>query len=140
MDPPPQSPRPDVGETVGGNETTASGPTRPPPKTLTEGMPMTWTPGKPKHVPSHVRRAVLARDGYQCTAIGREGQRCPQGVNLEAHHVTGYTPGETTTPDMLTTLCSWHHNRITQQQARQARLNNPTPGVRRPPEPHPGLR
>lgn len=99
---------------------------------------MTWKQ-HPRHVPDRVRRQVLDRDGHQCTAIGRDGQRCPQVSKLEAHHVHQYTPGETTTPDILVTLCAWHHNQITQQQARAARMTNPGPTERRPTERHPGL-
>lgn len=100
---------------------------------------MAWKADSPKHVPTHVRRAVLERDDHQCTAIGRDGQRCPQVANLEAHHVTQYAPGEVTTPDMLTTLCHWHHQRITQRQAAAARRQTQPTGQKRPPERHPGL-
>lgn len=100
---------------------------------------MTWTNTR-KHVPDRIRRDVLNRDGHQCTATLRGGERCPQVTKLEAHHITPWHPEETPTPDNLTTLCSWHHNQITQQQARQARQANPAPGDRRPPETHPGLR
>lgn len=100
---------------------------------------MAWTTN-PKHVPKKVRDAVLERDGHQCTATTRDDERCPQGVDLEAHHVGRWSPGETTTPDMLVTLCRWHHNRITQQQAAAARRANPTPTTKRPGEIHPGLR
>lgn len=100
---------------------------------------MNWT-SNPKHVPKKVRDEVLDRDGHQCTAITRDGDRCREGVHLEAHHLGRWAPHEKTTPDMLVTLCHWHHNRITQQQAADARRANPTPREKRPGEKHPGLR
>lgn len=100
---------------------------------------MAWANTR-KHVPDRTRKDTLERDGYRCTATLRDGQRCPQVVNLEAHHITPWHPEETPTPDNLTTLCRWHHQQITQQQARAARMANPLVGERRPPETHPGLR
>ena len=100
---------------------------------------MGWKNSNEKHVPTSVRRTVLERDGHQCTATGRDGERCPQVTQLEAHHLDRYALGETTHPDQLVTLCHWHHMRITQRQAAEARRANPTPTTRRPPERHPGL-
>jgi len=100
---------------------------------------MAWT-NRVKHVPDKVRRDCLTRDGHQCTAQLRDGGRCPETTKLEAAHWAQWQPGETTTIDMVRTLCHWHHNQETQQEARQARLDNPPPSVRRPAERHPGLR
>jgi len=98
---------------------------------------MAWA-NRVKHVPDRVRRDCLERDGHQCTAQLRDGGRCGETTKLEAAHWGRWTPGETTTVDMVRTLCHWHHNLETQQEARQARKDTPPPTVRRPPEKHPG--
>lgn len=100
---------------------------------------MSWS-NRVKHVPDAVRKACLERDGHRCTAQLRDGGRCPERTRLEAAHWTRWMPGETTTVDMVRTLCHWHHNLETQQEARAVR--NSTPQIRetRPPEKHPGLR
>lgn len=102
---------------------------------------MAWENNRPTHVPSNIRTACLQRDGYQCTATLRNGTRCTETTSLEAAHLTQWHPGERTTVDMVTTLCHWHHNRETQQQAAQARKRNTKHGTHlHPREQHPGLR
>lgn len=100
---------------------------------------MAWSRTSPTHVPTRVRAQALARDGHQCTATMRDGTRCVETVKLEAHHVEGWQPGERTTADMLVTLCSWHHRRITEAQAAAARRRQPRPSSRHPSEKHPGF-
>lgn len=101
---------------------------------------MAWDNGRPTHVPTAVREACLARDGNRCTEIQRDGHRCPETTRLEAAHITQWTPGEQTTVDNVRTLCHWHHNRETQQQAAQARATLPRPQHNHPGETHPALR
>lgn len=74
-----------------------------------------------KHVPEPLRRAVLARDGNQCTALMTDGSRCPMTTNLEADHINRWREGETLTVNMLQTLCRWHHRQKTEAEARAAR-------------------
>lgn len=60
-----------------------------------------------------LRAAVLLRDGEQCTAIRRDGARCSSRAT-DCHH-TG--DRDVHTMDSLTSLCRWHHDRITAKQA-----------------------
>lgn len=103
---------------------------------------MAWENGRPNHVPQRVREACLTRDNNQCTATLKAGGRCSETTHLEAAHITQWKPGETTTINMVRTLCHWHHNRETQQEAAKARTaarrNTPTPT--HPHETHPALR
>lgn len=88
---------------------------------------MPWEPGRQSHVPTPVRDACLNRDGHRCTAIRQDGTRCPETTNLEAAHWQQWQPGETTTVDMVRTLCHWHHAIETRREAaagRRARGGN----------------
>lgn len=100
---------------------------------------MPWENSRPTHVPPAVRDACLHRDGNQCTATLNKGERCPATTNLQAAHTNQWRPGERTTTDMVRTLCHWHHNRETQQQASQAKRRTP-PSAAHPREQHPGHR
>ena len=82
---------------------------------------MAWSSSRPKHVPRKLREACLARDGHRCTAAMRDGSRCAQTTNLEAHHIAGWQPAERLTVDQLVTLCSWHHKKVTAAQSAAAR-------------------
>lgn len=99
---------------------------------------MAWEKSRPNHVPPKVREACLARDGYRCTSALRDGSRCPAVTQLEAAHLGQWREGERTTVDMVRTLCHWHHNRETQQQAARARMNGAwsKPSARHPHEQH----
>jgi len=103
---------------------------------------MAWQNNRPNHVPTRVREQALDRDGHRCTAVMQNGQRCPETTNLEAAHLGQWQPGEHTTVDMVRTLCHWHHNRETQQQAATARTQatHTKPSPTRPPEQHPAFR
>ena len=99
---------------------------------------MPWENNRPSHVPPRVRQACLERDGGRCTAILNTGHRCAATTELEAAHLGQWKPGEKTTVNMVRTLCHWHHNRETQEQASRSR---PRMGsARRKAEKHPGLR
>jgi hypothetical protein len=39
-----------------------------------------------RHIPAHIRRAVVARDGDGCRFVGRNGRRCGSRDFLEFHH------------------------------------------------------
>lgn len=93
-----------------------------------------------KHVPTSVRNACLKRDGNQCTATMRTtGQRCTETDNLEAAHWEQFNPNETTTVEMVRTLCSWHHRTLeTKWQAAKAKKERQKSPYRRQ-ERHPGL-
>lgn len=55
---------------------------------------MAWQNRRPKHVPTPVREACLARDGHQCVALLNTGDRCPERdpSKLQAAHLTRWRP------------------------------------------------
>jgi hypothetical protein len=63
-----------------------------------------------KHIPRAVRREVMARDGYQCTFMGPEGNRCPERGRLQLEHypVPAGCGGASTT-DNLRVRCAAHN-------------------------------
>ena len=97
---------------------------------------MPWVNGGRTHVPTTTRQRMLDRDGHQCTARMHDGTRCTETTRLEAHEPTQAHLVRTPTLDDVVTLCHWHHNLVTQQQARAAR---PRRTQQRPTETHPGL-
>ena len=101
---------------------------------------MPWENSRPTHVPASVRAACLERDGHRCVAMLSDDTRCPATENLQAAHLKRWTPGERTTVADVRTLCHWHHNRETQQEAATARLAARGPSARHPRERHPGRR
>ncbi len=103
---------------------------------------MAWENNRPDHVPTKVRDACLKRDNNRCTATLRTGGRCTETTRLEAAHITQWQPGERTTVDIVRTLCHWHHNRITQREAAEARAKaqQHRPSSSHPRETHPALR
>ena len=52
----------------------------------------TPSPGRSRHIPAAVRRAVWRRDGGCCAFVGTEG-RCGERAFLELHHVESYAVG-----------------------------------------------
>ena len=77
-------------------------PRKPPP-------PKPPTPGKRAPIPRWVRRAVLKRDGYQCTEFGPDGERCPCKDRLELDHRDPANVTGSSTVDDLTTKCRAHN-------------------------------
>jgi len=67
------------------------------------------TPGKRAPIPRWVRRAVLKRDGYQCTESGPDGERCPCKDRLELDHRNPANVTGSSTVDDLTTKCRAHN-------------------------------
>lgn len=63
-----------------------------------------------------IRRAVLDRDGYQCTALGPKHSRI-----LDIDHIVEWTrrPDLAFELDNLRTLCRMHHNRKTHRRKRK---------------------
>lgn len=58
----------------------------------------------------NIRKRVLKRDGYQCTAV-INGARCAATTNLAVHHLT--PDGGVLVPDaLLATVCSVHHAQV----------------------------
>lgn len=64
-----------------------------------------------------LRRRVMARDGYQCTAVLRDGDRCVE-VGTDVDHVV---PGDDHDLTNLALLCRWHHARKSAREGQAAR-------------------
>jgi hypothetical protein len=59
-------------------------------------------------VPSHIRRALMERDGV-CQFPG-----CSESRYVDAHHIVHWAEGGETSLDNLVTLCRFHHARLHQ--------------------------
>jgi hypothetical protein len=62
-----------------------------------------------RHVPAHVRRAVWARDGGQCTFVSQSGRRCPARSRLEFDHVEPVARGGRATVGQIQLRCRPHN-------------------------------
>lgn len=67
----------------------------------------------PKNWPA-IRRAQLDRDNGQCTHRSVYGDRCLEPAT-DVHHL-----GDRRDHTRLTSLCSWHHDEITNTEAANA--------------------
>jgi hypothetical protein len=81
---------------------------------------------------AQLRRLVLERDGWQCTATDPPGRRCGR----PARQVDHITPGDDHTPANLRALCDWHHARKSSAEGNASRWRVKE---KREPERHPGL-
>lgn len=61
------------------------------------------------HIPAALRRAVLQRDGYQCTYVSPGGRRCEACHQLEIDHVTPRAFGGENSFLNLRSLCRSHN-------------------------------
>jgi 5-methylcytosine-specific restriction protein A len=82
-----------------------------------------------------LRKQVMERDDYRCTATLRDGSRCAE-AGSEVDHIEAMA--DVHTLDALQLLCSWHHAKKSSREGNAARLRPPP--LRRPSEAHPGLR
>jgi hypothetical protein len=76
-----------------------------PRKSLTE---TDTSPGS-RYLPAAVRRAVLRRDGEQCSFVLLDGSRCSERRGLEFHHRHPYGRGGTHEPDNVCLMCRQHN-------------------------------
>ncbi len=65
--------------------------------------------GLGRYVPAEVRRAVVRRDGGQCTYVSESGHRCCARMRLEFDHVTPMAQGGRSTVDGVRLLCRPHN-------------------------------
>jgi 5-methylcytosine-specific restriction endonuclease McrA len=66
------------------------------------------TAGK-RHIPAHVRRAVWARDGGQCTFVSEAGHRCEARKGLEYDHIEPFARGGEATVAGVRLRCRAHN-------------------------------
>ena len=66
-------------------------------------------PGRSRHVPSAVKRAVWWRDGARCAFVSAKGVRCAERSFLELHHIHPYAQDGTTTTDNVSLRCRRHN-------------------------------
>ncbi|MEQ1834076.1 MAG: HNH endonuclease, partial [Candidatus Eisenbacteria bacterium] len=62
-----------------------------------------------RHVPHAVVRAVVARDGGQCTFVSPDGRRCTERKDLQLDHVIPFARGGKTTVENLRQMCPAHN-------------------------------
>ena len=63
----------------------------------------------PRHIPSHVKREVHARDQGQCTFVGTTGHRCGERKRIELDHITPIAKGGCSTTENLRLRCRAHN-------------------------------
>lgn len=97
--------------------------------TRSKRLPSDWTKR---------RKVVLRRDGYQCTVMVSENERCPTYAD-EVDHVVR---GDNHSYDNLASICKYHHGLKTQVEAKEAAKvarEEFKAQHGRPTVPHPGL-
>ncbi len=62
-----------------------------------------------RHIPAEVRRAVIERDGEQCTFLDKRGRRCPERRRLELDHVEGFARVGRHTVEEIRLRCRSHN-------------------------------
>ena len=62
-----------------------------------------------RHIPAHIRRAVLERDGARCTYVDDTEKRCAETHRLEFHHRKPFAEGGAHATDNLTLRCAAHN-------------------------------
>jgi hypothetical protein len=62
-----------------------------------------------RHVPAAVKRAVLERDGGQCTFVSKNGRRCESKTRLEYDHIEPVARGGQSTVSNLRLRCRAHN-------------------------------
>jgi hypothetical protein len=64
---------------------------------------------KGRHIPAAVRRAVLERDGGQCTFVSEKGRRCEARKRLEFDHIEPFARGGQATVGGIRLRCRAHN-------------------------------
>ena len=62
-----------------------------------------------RYIPSSVRRAVVERDGWQCTWLSPAGRRCESKWRLQFDHILEFARGGEPTADNVRLLCAGHN-------------------------------
>lgn len=85
-----------------------------------------------------LRKRVLRRDGYQCTAQLRDAGRCPETAT-DVDHIK---PNDDDSESNLTSLCGWHHQQKSSREGAAAAARHRAKIRKKrylPKEAHPGL-
>ena len=90
-----------------------------------------WDNNTPKHVPTHTRKKILARDNHTCQHCGTTTPP------LEVDHIDNTRSPNYNKETNLQTLCRPCHNKKTQQEAAIARKLK-AQRKQLPTKPHPG--
>ncbi|MBC9719817.1 HNH endonuclease [Streptomyces sp. TRM66268-LWL] len=77
---------------------------------------------------------ILARDGYQRTALMVDGTRCTATPSLKVDHIADRHDHRDTN---LQTLCRWHHKQKTAAESAAVRRGRPAVSRLRTPGKHP---
>lgn len=72
-------------------------------------LEQTSTSPSSRYIPAPVRRAVVKRDGNQCTFVSKGGKRCTKRDNLEFHHRDPFGRGGDHSPENLRLVCRTHN-------------------------------
>ena len=75
----------------------------------------TATPGRSRHIPAEVKRAVWQRDQGRCAFVSPNGGRCTEHGQLEFDHVRPHGDGGSATVDNVRLLCRRHNQYEAQQ-------------------------
>lgn len=66
--------------------------------------------GRPRGRPwQRIREQILMRDGWQCTFIDEDGDRCDETTRLHVDHVMPIAAGGSDEPWNLAVLCERHN-------------------------------
>jgi hypothetical protein len=68
-----------------------------------------------RHIPAHVKRAVWARDGGQCTFVSESGHRCEARDNVQYDDIREFARGGEATVEGIQLRCRTH-NQYTAEQ------------------------
>ena len=62
-----------------------------------------------RYIPAAVKRAVAERDGYQCSFVAPNGQRCQKRRDLHYHHEEVFARGGPSSVENLRIMCAEHN-------------------------------
>jgi 5-methylcytosine-specific restriction endonuclease McrA len=92
-----------------------------------------------RQVSNATRRAIVERDGLQCSYVSPEGERCPSRQFLQFHHEHAWALGGKSTADNCRILCAQHNQFLAERDFGKQRIARKIANARtepeRPPDP-----
>lgn len=85
---------------------------RAPPQAGGDSAPGEGNPRPSRHIPRAIRRAVLERDGLQCTFVDESGRRCTERAGLEFQHDQAFAKFGKHEIDTIRLVCKWHNQHL----------------------------